>query len=237
MTITPFDLLREKRQELGLPEPSQASSLSRGNLVKGTVIGSVVAGVALGVGALVTLRSVFVAREIEQLATVEAEVEQYETRLRSEKAALSQADAVNKSLVDGLLSVRSGSALLRDLQLRVPDGVQLTEARQPADGKQLTLKGQARDPKPFESINALQLQLKRSPLVDPASVSLKKAAREQPQGQQAQPGGGGRPVTFELALAFRPAIAPLAEKQILEQLGSEGLARRLTLLQKEGLLR
>ena len=237
MTITPFDLLREKRQELGLPEPSQASSLSRGNLVKGTVIGSVVAGVALGVGALVTLRSVFVASRIEQLATVEAEVEQYESRLRSEKAALSQVDGVNKALVSGLLSVRSGSALLRDLQLRVPDGIQLTEARQPGDGQQLTIKGQARDPKPFEAINALQLQLKRSPLVDPASVSLKKAAREQPQGQQSPPGGGAPPVTFELALAFRPAIAPLAEKQILEQLGSEGLARRLTLLQKEGLLR
>jgi hypothetical protein len=66
---------------------------------------------------------------------------------------------------------------------------------------------------------------------------LKKAAREQPQGQQAPAGASTRPVSFELVLAFRPTIQPLAEKQILEQLGSEGLAQRLALLHKEGLLR
>jgi hypothetical protein len=46
-------------------------------------------------------------------------------------------------------------------------------------------------------------------------------------------------VSFELAVRFRPAntISPQAEKRLLEELGSQGLARRLTLLQKEGLLR
>lgn len=234
MTITPFDLLREKRQELGLLEPAQASRFIRSNLIKGVVIGAVLAGVSLGIAALLGLRSVVLGREIESISTVEAELEQYETRLRSEKAALSQVDAANAALVTGLLSVRSGSALLRDLQLRVPNGVQLRGARQEGDGQRLVLQGQARDPKPFEAINALLLQLKRSPLVDPASVSLKKAAREETKGQSGP--GTARPVTFELALAFRPPIQPLAEKRILEQLGSEGLAQRLELLQKEGLL-
>jgi hypothetical protein len=44
------------------------------------------------------------------------------------------------------------------------------------------------------------------------------------------------PVNFEIQVNFRPAITPLAEKQILTQLGSDGLVRRLDLLQKEGLL-
>jgi hypothetical protein len=44
------------------------------------------------------------------------------------------------------------------------------------------------------------------------------------------------PVNFEIKVNFRPPISPLAEKQILTQLGSEGLVRRLDLLQKEGLL-
>jgi hypothetical protein len=43
-------------------------------------------------------------------------------------------------------------------------------------------------------------------------------------------------VVFEINLQFRPAIQPLAEKQILEKLGATGLARRLALLQREGLL-
>ena len=43
-------------------------------------------------------------------------------------------------------------------------------------------------------------------------------------------------MSFELNLRFRPAIDPAGEKQILEQLGADGLAQRLALLQREGLL-
>ncbi|EDY37409.1 hypothetical protein CPCC7001_287 [Cyanobium sp. PCC 7001] len=43
-------------------------------------------------------------------------------------------------------------------------------------------------------------------------------------------------VAFELRFSFREGLPPASEKLILEQLGAEGLARRLALLQKEGLL-
>jgi hypothetical protein len=43
-------------------------------------------------------------------------------------------------------------------------------------------------------------------------------------------------VDFEIVVNFRPPISPAAEKQILRQLGAEGLVRRWDLLQKEGLL-
>ncbi|MDP4830894.1 MAG: pilus assembly protein PilP, partial [Prochlorococcaceae cyanobacterium MAG_34] len=75
--------------------------------------------------------------------------------------------------------------------------------------------------------NAFQLQLKRSPLLDPNGVTLVKASRGV---------AGSGPVSFELLVTFRPPISPLAEKQILTQLGAEGLVRRLDLLQREGLL-
>ncbi len=233
MTSTPFDLLREKRQELGLPDPVEASRQSRQSLIKGGVIGAAVLGVALGVAALVALRGWMVAGQLDRFATVEAEAEQYETRLRADRAKLNGVESVNKTLVDGLLSVRSGSALLRDLQLRVPQGIQLTEAKEQDDGKTLLLKGIARHREPFGLINALQLQLKRSPLIDPNGVTLRRASRIEAAGQQPAP---SRDVSFELNLRFRPAIAPAGEKQILEQLGADGLAQRLTLLQREGLL-
>lgn len=235
MTMSPsppsLDLLQERRRELGLPEPVVAAGRTRRNLVQGVVIGAVVAGVGLGVGALVTLRAALVAGQIERLAVVEAEVEQFETRLRSERAQLSKLEEGNKALVERVLAVRSGSALLRDLQLRVPAGIQLTEVREQNDGKGLLIKGLARRAQPFAAINALQLELKRSPLLDPNAVSLVKAAREQQQNQPL-----GQAVTFELVAQFRPPIQPQAEQQILTQLGSDGLAQRLALLQKEGLL-
>lgn len=237
MTMSPsppsLDLLQERRRELGLPEPAVVAGRTRRNLLQGVVIGAAVAGVGLGVGALVALRAALVAGQIERLAVVEAEVEQFEARLRSERAALSTLEEGNKALVERVLAVRSGSALLRDLQLRVPAGIQLTEVREQNDGKGLVIKGLARRAQPFAAINALQLELKRSPLLDPNAVTLAKAAREQ---QQNEPAAAGPAVSFELAAQFRPPIQPQAELQILEELGSAGLAERLALLQKEGLL-
>ncbi|MEB3319376.1 MAG: PilN domain-containing protein [Cyanobium sp.] len=237
MITTPFDLLREKRLELGLPEPAEAARLYRQSLLKGLTIGSALLGLALGAAGLVALRSAMVTTALTNLSTVEGEVAQFEARVRSEQGRLAQTEQANGALVRGLLGVRSGSALLRDLQQRVPQGIQLTEAKAQGTGAELILKGVALDPQPFAAINALQLQLKRSPLVDPLGVVLRKASRA--DQQQARPEPGPRLVSFELAVRFRPAntTTPQAEKRVLELLGSQGLARRLTLLQQEGLLR
>lgn len=239
-TSTPFDLLREKREELGLPEPAVASQRSRQSLLRGVVIGSSLLGVALGVWALLLLRSAMVQSQLDQLATVEAEVEQYQSRLNRERGALRQLQGLNTSLVQGLLKVRSGSALMRDLQLRAPQGVQFTELQEVARGvdqpSRLTLKGLAPDPQPFARINALQLDLRRSPLIDPQGVRLTKAGREEARNQPANQPSAPQPVAFELAVDLRPPLAPAAERLILEQLGASGMVRRLTLLQREGLL-
>lgn len=240
-TSTPFDLLREKREELGLPEPAVASQRSRQSLLRGVLIGSSLLGVALGAWALLLLRSAMVQSQLDQLATVEAEVEQYQSRLNRERGALRQLQGVNTSLVQGLLKVRSGSALMRDLQLRAPQGVQFTELQEVARGvdqpSRLTLKGLASDPQPFARINALQLDLRRSPLIDPQGVRLNKAGREEEaRNQPANQPSAPQPVAFELGVDLRPPLAPAAERLILEQLGASGMVRRLTLLQREGLL-
>lgn len=233
MSTTPFDLLREKRLALGLPEPVEETRLTRETLLKGAVIGSALVGLALGLAGLVLLRRQLLTVEIDNISSVEADVKTFESRLAAEQARLQSVKAANRALVQGLLSVRSGSAVLRDLQLRVPRGVQLTDVKQGEGGQTLQIKGVAVGQQPFALINALQLELRRSPLLDPNRVTLAKASREQADGQQA---GSRRDVTFEITVRFRPAIQPLAEKQILEQLGAEGLAQRLALLQREDLL-
>jgi type IV pilus assembly protein PilN len=239
MSSAPFDLLRDKRQELGLLEPDEASALTRETLLKGVVIGAALLGLSLGLAALMALRSAMQASRLERLETVEAEVEQFETRLQDDRAKLTQLNTANQELVKGLIGTRSGSALMRDLQLRVPQGIQLTETTEQDGG--LTIKGTARDPRAFERINALQLDLKRSPLVDPNRVRLLKGARPL---EAARSGGQAAAtnvatidtVEFELSAGFRPSIPPAAEKAILEELGSDGLARRLALLEQEGVL-
>ena len=229
-----FDLLRERRQELNLPEPAEASIQGRRWLVQGVVIAAALVGVSLGVAVLVFLRALIVSSAIEALDTVEAEVQLFETQLNASRAKLNGVTKANQDLVKGLLAVRSGSAVLRDLQMRVPEGIQLTSAAE--EGSGYRLKGLSRDPQAFARINALQLQLKRSPLLDPNSITLVKASREAAVASTPQAQSVVAPVNFEIQVNFRPAITPLAEKQILTQLGSDGLVRRLDLLQKEGLL-
>ena len=229
-----LDLLREKRQELNLPEPAEASIQGRRWLLKGVVIGAALVGVSLGVAVLVFLRALIVSSAIEALDTVEAEVQLFETQLNASRAKLNGVTKANQDLVKGLLAVRSGSAVLRDLQMRVPEGIQLTSAAE--EGSGYRLKGLSRDPQAFARINALQLQLKRSPLLDPNSITLVKASREAAVASTPQAQSVVAPVNFEIQVNFRPAITPLAEKQILTQLGSDGLVRRLDLLQREGLL-
>ena len=232
--VSQFDLLREKRQELNLPEPAEASIQARRCLVQGVVIGAALVGVSLGVAALVFLRALMVSSALEGLGTVEAEVQLFETQLNASRAKLKGVDKANQDLVKGLLAVRSGSAVLRDLQMRVPEGIQLTSATE--EGTGYRLKGLSRDPQAFARINALQLQLKRSPLLDPNAITLVKASREAGAATTPQAQVVAAPVNFEIQVNFRPPISPIAEKQILTQLGSEGLVRRLDLLQKEGLL-
>jgi type IV pilus assembly protein PilN len=175
-----------------------------------------------------------VSSAIEGLGTVEAEVQLFETQLNASRTKLNGVTKANQDLVKGLLSVRSGSAVLRDLQMRVPEGIQLTSAAE--EGTGYRLKGLSRDPQAFARINALQLQLKRSPLLDPNAITLVKASREVGAASTPQAQAVVAPVNFEIQVNLRPPISPLAEKQILTQLGSEGLVRRLDLLQKEGLL-
>ncbi|MCP9882238.1 PilN domain-containing protein [Cyanobium sp. Alchichica 3B3-8F6] len=229
MTTTPttsqFDLLREKRQELNLPEPVVVGTQGRQRLVQGVAIGAALIGLSLGMAVLVLLRALMVSAAVDRLGTVEAEVQLFETQLTAARGKLKRVENANADLVKGLIAVRSGSALMRDLQLRVPAGVQLTAATE--EGSGYRLKGVSRDPQAFARINALQLQLKRSPLLDPNGVTLVKASRG---------AAGSGPVSFELLVTFRPPVSPLAEKQILTQLGAEGLVRRLDLLQQEGLL-
>jgi len=229
MTTTPttsqFDLLREKRQELNLPEPVAVAAQGRQRLVQGVAIGAALIGLSLGVAVLVLLRTLMVSAAVDRLGTVEAEVQLFETQLTSARGKLKGVENANADLVKGLIAVRSGSALMRDLQLRVPAGVQLTAATE--EGSGYRLKGVSRDPQAFARINAFQLQLMRSPLLDPNGVTLVKASRGD---------AGAGPVSFELLVTFRPPISPPAEKQILTQLGADGLVRRLNLLQQEGLL-
>jgi type IV pilus assembly protein PilN len=230
-----LDLLRERRQELGV-EPLAPALAERPRLVRrGLFIGG---GVAAAVGVVciaLALQQQWIRSRFGPLLPYEEQARELNGRLTARRSRVDAMEATNRRLADALTTLRTTSALLSDLQLRTPDGVQLRTAE--ARGADLVLKGQARDPQAFQRINALQLELRRSPLLQPGEAAIGKIERVEAKGGNAA--GEGRPplepVAFELSTPFA-SLPPARQLEVLRALGSDGMARRLQLLQKEGLL-
>ncbi|MEB3235533.1 MAG: PilN domain-containing protein, partial [Cyanobacteriota bacterium] len=223
MTTAPLDLLREQRRAQGLPDPVQEAQARRLLVLKGSLIGAALLAGAVVITGLLFVRQQLIRAELDRLALVEAEVQQADSRLTAARGKLKTVKDANQALVQGLVNVRSGSALLQDLQRRVPQGVQLTAVEVAPAGTSLRLLGSAADPMAFARINAFQIELGRSPLLTPTSIILAKAERG---GGKAPPAGGAKVpeglVSFELSAQFRPPLAATAELQILKELGAQG---------------
>ncbi len=241
MTAPLLDLLRERRQELA--QESMASTLlDRGPLLlRGALIGASLLAVALAGSALVFLRHQLVKAQASQLARFEGEASQLQAEMTTGKARLDQLTATNRSLTEALTTLRTSSALLADLQLRTPEGIQLLSAE--ARGSTLVLKGQAVDPLAFARINAMQLELARSPLMNADGVALVKLERADKTPAPGQQGGEGAPAAAEVASAVSfemsgpfASLPPARQLVVMQELGSLGMARRLQLLQAEGLI-
>lgn len=231
----PLDLLRERRKELGQQSMLTALLDRRPLLLRGALIGAVVLVAALAGTALVLLRYMVVKAQTAQLSRFEVEATQMQSEMAASKAKLDQLTATTRSLTEGLTTLRTSSALLADLQLRIPEGIQLQSVV--AEDQQLVLKGQALDPLAFARINALQLELARSPLMESKGVMLVKLERVPAAAPVAGQTGPAAPaaVRFELVGPFAP-LPPARQLAVMRQLGSEGMVRRLQLLQAEGLI-
>lgn len=234
-----LDLLRERRKELGQESMFSALQDRRPLLLRGALIGAIVLGGSVLASALVFLRFQYVRMQTAQLTRFEAEATQMQAEMAASRAKLEQLAATNRNLTEGLTTLRTSSALLADLQLRTPEGIQIQSAE--AEGTNLVLKGQALDPLAFARINALQLELSRSPLLNPKGVALVKLERvppsEAPTGQAGTAAPPPTPATvrFELSGPFA-TLPPARQLGVMRQLGSEGMVRRLQLLQAEGLI-
>ncbi|MEB3348689.1 MAG: PilN domain-containing protein [Cyanobacteriota bacterium] len=217
------DLLREWRLEEGLEAAGRPDRLAL--LQRGGWIGVGLIGLGMLLGGAILWRQSLVDQEIESLAAVAALSGQLEQRLQRERGQRLGLEQGNRRLAEGLVAVRSGSALLSDLQRRTPEGVQLQELKVLADS--LSLQGQARDPGALQRINALLLTLQASPFLQGQEVLLRRASRG--TAEQAPL------LAFEISGPFRERDSR-REASLLRQLGADGMASRLEALLREGLL-
>jgi hypothetical protein len=240
MSSIQLDFLREKRESQGLPSmaqvlPSRAALIRLGWLIGGSLL--------LGVVGLTGLmwfqheankgNALKVDETKRQLKSARARSEEVEGRFK-------QVNGANRQRATDLATLRSSAAVLSELQLRTPENVQIRSVQ--LSDTALQVKGVAVEPMAFSRINALQLSLKQSPLLA-KEISLTKVERlpaiskPLPVEKGATPLARVIPTTVAFELNAPLAILPPQQKAaVLRVLGAEGMAGRLELLDREGLL-
>ncbi len=227
-----LDLLHQRRLERGLPPEGPALVSARRLLLIGAAAGLGAVGAALLVWAFLGMRQGQVSAELDGLRAIPAAVRGLEAKAQASRLRLRKLQASNGALAKGLVAVSSGSALVTELAAITPEGVQLTEAV--VTGSALQLKGVARDPEAFRRVNALLLLLKQSPLFVAESVQVLKLARDPEAGGTAAKGAVPL-VAWELAAEFAQ-LSPAAQRSLLQRLDADGMARRLQVLARAGVL-
>ena len=215
------DLLQQRRIELGLPlEPAPAPPLLS-LVLKGGIAGVVLVMLTLLTFVGLQYRQQLLQAEIDALHPVEQRVGDAKARLRAMTSRRSSLEQQTQSIAEQLVAVRSGSALLEQLRHVTPQGVRLVSVD--ANPSQLLIKGESQGTDAFERINALDLNLEALPdmLLDGTTVVKAQADKQ------------GR-IAFSLEATLDPAMKPTPGH--LRGLGAEGLARRLELLQDQGVL-
>lgn len=216
-----FDLLRRRRQELGLEIVSPVAN--RELLIRGGVIATALVGVAAVIWTGTLLYSRWQQAQEDRLKPFGAQHEQFRRQLSSLGQQTERMNKNNQALADAIVAVPSSSVLLAEMALLTPADVQLRTALQL--GNTLTVTGLALQANGLRAINALQLKLEESPLFVGKTVQVQSIV-EQPEGQG---------FSFELKADFATA-ARRSNRALLQSRGAMGLLRRLRLLEQEGLL-
>lgn len=232
-----WDLLRQRRLERGLSGTGQTLVPATRLLGRGSALGGGVFMMMLLVWGWLQLREAQLDRRLDGLRGIPGIVQTLDNQAQQRRRSLTALQRSNEGIANGLVAVSSGSALLSQLAAITPQGVQITDAA--VQGPNLTLKGLAADPQSFRRVNGLSLLLSQTPLFQPDSVQVVKLVRE--PLEKARPQNGKSPVEVPpVAWELKANLTKLpADRQLelLQKLGSDGMSRRLLILEQAGVLR
>ena len=172
------------------------------------------------------MRNHWLAAEARSLGSAQQEYSNLEQQLQTTRFELKLLGDQNREVAAALADVRSSSAFLTELQRRIPTRLQLDSVV--LEGPSLTLRGEGDPEGGFKRVNAFLLSLKTSTFLDPASVILVNA--QLAEGQEALPR-----LRYELKANFSPDAAEASAGR-LQALGANGVALRLALMRRLGLL-
>lgn len=218
------DLLRERRLELGLPEPDWSWQPMRPLLLRGALIGGV--ALLVSVGSIVVMGRIESQQQqqLQMLSPFEQRVRSVEGRLRTAKKRAATVRKDNLTIAEQLVAVPAGSPLLEQLSRVTPEGMQLEDVSVQNDQIKVSGKlGFGGTPGPLERINAMALTLQGLPISSPNGVKVLKVTSDD---------GEVPSVSFSLDWSLDPKVKPSIQR--LQQLGAVGLVQRYLLLEQQG---
>ena len=219
-----IDLLKKRREGISSKRItfSQTKNLRKIGFVYGLIIAS------LGL-TICTWSSIQTFRKIKYKEKLVIEANEYtilKNKYNSALYNLRSIYSVNNQIAQGIIGIKSGSALLLELREKLPTTIQLITIK--SNGNELTLQGKTNQPYGLSSINSLELQLSNSFLIKDKSVFLSRAWGSNSKQKNH--------LNFTLNSKF---TSPKAEALLsnYERLGSVGLFKRVNLLKQEGLIK
>ncbi len=228
-TPSDFDLLQERRLELGLPRLPAPVPSAQAMLLRGGLVGAVFVLAAVGAAICFGWQVAEQQQQLERLQPIEQRVQGTEARLKRQKTRSAAMQEENLRIAEQLVAIQSGSALLEELRRITPQGIQLTQVS--VKPEQIELAGKARAagrPDGFERINALMLNLSALPMANHDAVKVIKVTREQSGGDQTETAL----LSFTMQVPLKPGFRSSEEQ--LRELGAKGLAERHQLLRQHG---
>ena len=219
-----LDLLRQRRERLGLERPKVIPV--RELLWRGGLIGSVMPVLMLLVVLFLFVQDRQWAQRQGRLEPIAAEHDRVEQSLSAAMQTLEQTRSTNFAIAKAIADVRSSSAVLAEVRRLVPELISIDGLV--VKGNVLEINGSAQQPNGLRLVNALLLRLSASGFFVSEQVKLLSAVVV------------GEDEKVELGFSVSAGFAgnaTLAMRKSLSLLGSEGMAGRMAVLEREDLLK
>ena len=219
-----LDLLRQRRERFGLERPKVIPV--RELLWRGGLIGSAAPLLMLLVVLFLFVQDRQLTQRQRRLEPIAAEHDRVEQSLIAAMQTLEQTRSTNSAIAKAMADVRSSSAVLAEVRRLVPELISIS--RLAVKGNVLEISGSAQQPNGLRLVNALLLRLSASGFFASGEVKLFSAVVAG-EAEEAELG-------FSLTAGFA-ANATLATRTSLSRLGAEGMAGRMAVLEREGLVK
>ena len=219
-----LDLLRQRRERFELERPKVIPV--RELLWRGGLIGALGPLLLLLVVLFLFVQERRLTAQQKRLEPIAAHHDRVDRALIESTQMLEKSRSTNSAIAKAMADVRSSSALLAEVRQLVPESIALDRFK--VKGNALEISGSAQQPNGLRLVNALLLRLSASGLFAPEQVKLSKASVAG-TAEQAK-------LKFSMSAGFA-ADAAVAMRRSLPRLGAEGMARRMAVLEREGLVK